>query len=132
MTRRRARARPRDAVHLLMAGLTLLAGCAPHWVRVQDAGGLGNNPRQRVQLFSGARALDVHGFRVEPDSVSGVPYLKPLACDSCRVRVARSAVDSVRVVGDDDPTMLLLGAGIAVALVVMFSQCSPGGCVPGR
>jgi hypothetical protein len=38
----------------------------------------------------------LHGVRIEADTVDGVPFTKAPTCDSCRVRLALGALDSLR------------------------------------
>ena len=53
--------------------------------------------RRPLEVWAAGKRYDVHGVRVVGDSVVMVPHWKPPACDSCRIVVARAAVDSVRV-----------------------------------
>lgn len=80
-------------------------------------------PRQQAQLWVAAGPLQVHGLRVTGDSISGIPFLQPLACDSCRVAFPRAEVDSVRF---GDPTggfWSSAGLGILALLGVMVALC---------
>ena len=61
------------------------------------AAGLALGARQQVQVWQQGTALRWHAVIVAPDSVSGIPFLQPIDCDSCRVTVAREAVDSIRL-----------------------------------
>ena len=38
-----------------------------------------------------------HGVTVTTDSMSGIPFQRPLDCDSCRVAVELTTIDSVRI-----------------------------------
>jgi hypothetical protein len=57
--------------------------------------------------------------------VSGVPFHLPPECDSCRVAVARSAVDSMRVGNQERGALRSLGLGYvalgAAAVLLYFS-----------
>jgi hypothetical protein len=63
---------------------------------------------------------------ITPDSVSGIPFLAPLTCDSCRVGFPRAQVDSIKL---GDPTggfwastgLVLLGL-----LLAAFAICLTG------
>lgn len=72
--------------------------------------------------------LRLHGVIVGADTVSGIPFLKSLDCDSCRVRIERAEVDSLRLgepVGGFWKTVAL---GAAVGLIVLCSRwCDAGG-----
>lgn len=54
-------------------------------------------PRAQVQVWQGERVTLLHGARLEPDTLTGVPFTKLRTCDSCRVGLALGAVDSLRV-----------------------------------
>ena len=62
---------------------------------------------------------------VGPDSVSGVPFHLPPECDSCRVTVARSAVDSMRLGNQERGVLGSLALGYvalgAAALILYLS-----------
>jgi hypothetical protein len=63
----------------------------------------------------------VHGVRVVGDSVWAVPYWKSPRCDSCAVRLARSAIDSVRVqVTDDVRSGIAVGVGTLLLLFTLW------------
>lgn len=55
------------------------------------------SPRQQVQVWLHGTALQWHAVRLTADSISGVPFLQPVECDSCRTRIARAEVDSLRL-----------------------------------
>jgi hypothetical protein len=76
--------------------LSLLASC-DGW-RGRD-GVLGQSlaPRAQVRLWVRGTVHQVHGVRVVGDSVTAVPFIRPLACDSCALRVALHDIDSVQV-----------------------------------
>lgn len=74
----------------------LQMGCGAGWRTTPLA--TGPFPRrQQAQVWTGGRLLQWHALVVASDSISGVPYTRPPACDSCRVAVPRGAVDSVRL-----------------------------------
>jgi hypothetical protein len=43
------------------------------------------------------RAERLHALILTNDSLSGIPYMRPSECDSCRVSLARVEVDSIRL-----------------------------------
>jgi hypothetical protein len=80
-----------------LIALTLLqSGCGAGW-RTTEAGPGRLPARQQAQVWSGGKARQWHGILVTTDSVSGVPYTQSPECDSCRVALARSVVDSIRL-----------------------------------
>ena len=63
--------------------------------------------RTVLRLYRANAATDLHAIQWTRDSVSGIPYFQPLACDTCRVVFARTAVDSVtQVQGREGLSML--------------------------
>jgi hypothetical protein len=81
-----------------LSALVLSAtGCGAGWRSVSclEPGPL--RPRQQVQLWQEDKAHQVHGVVVDPDSISGIPFARPLECDSCRITLPRAELDSVRL-----------------------------------
>jgi hypothetical protein len=73
--------------------------------------------------------LRLHGVIVAADTVSGVPFLKSLDCDSCRVRIEPAEVDSLRLgepVGGFWKTAAL-GAAIGLIALCYSGWCEAGG-----
>jgi hypothetical protein len=60
---------------------------------------------------------------VGPDSVTGVPFHLPPDCDSCRVAVARTTVDSMRLGNKERGAVRSLGIGyvaLGLAALVLY------------
>jgi hypothetical protein len=73
------------------------AGCGAGWRRRAELTA-GTVPRgQQVEVWHGGQAERLHAVIVTGDSVSGVPFLRPRGCDSCRVAFPRAGVDSLRL-----------------------------------
>ena len=63
----------------------------------------------------------MHSVRVVGDSVWAVQYWKSPGCDSCTVRIARSAIDSVRAEATDDArSAATVGVSIVFFLVALW------------
>jgi hypothetical protein len=77
-------------------------------------------PRDRVQIWIGTTAHDVHGIMLQGDSLTAIPSWKPPNCDSCRVAFARADVDSVRSVEVSGETVLISGVAVIVAFIVVL------------
>jgi hypothetical protein len=110
---------------LAQGGLGLLilgtAGCGAGWRTTPLTPGP-LPPRQQAQVWTGGHALRWHGLAVATDSISGVPFTRSPACDSCRVTIPRASVDSVRL-GNPSAGFwksVVLGTGITfgAALVI--------------
>ena len=82
--------------------------------------------RQQVQVWRGGGAVALHAVRVRGDSLSGVPFHLPPSCDTCRVAIAVSAIDSVRV-GDQENNFfaVLMGVGIFFLGVAFLASSLP-------
>ena len=112
---------------VLLAVAVLQASCGAGWRVPASPWAQAWPPRQQVQVWQGDRALQLHGVVVTADSVSGIHYLKPLTCDSCRVVLPRRAVDSLRV---GNPTGgLWRSTGLAFGLLfgLAFVACARAG-----
>ena len=111
-----------------MAGVLLLcstnSSCGAGWQRVEPPPGVELPRRQQAQVWQGARAVRLHGLIVTSDSISGVPYFQPPSCDSCRVSIPRTAVDSVRF-GDPEGAApaSFIGVALVVLLVYAYVRC---------
>jgi hypothetical protein len=84
-------------------------------------------PRQQAQLWEGDRAHQVHAVVVGPDSVSAIPFVRPVECDSCRLIWPRSVVDSVRVGSPVAGFWKTVGLIVAAFMAV----CAPWCVQPG-
>jgi hypothetical protein len=50
-----------------------------------------------LEFHAQDKTVRLHGVRFDRDSLSGVPWLNHLKCDSCRVRYAIAEISSARV-----------------------------------
>lgn len=101
--------------------LTLVAGC--HSLRLKlplDALPADGSPRTQYQVWSGGRSQLLIALRVTDDSVTGIPYWKSPECDSCRVGMERTAVDSIRGPGFDPNKTLVLGLILAPIIILTY------------
>jgi hypothetical protein len=108
---------------LLPAGLLslFLAGCGAGWHRTDVAPGAALEARDQFLIHHGAATDRWHAVKVSEDSVTGIPWLQPLECDSCQVALPRASVDSIRAghpVGGfwKGYTLVALGPLVALAL----------------
>lgn len=86
----------RRAIAAAVAATLLISGCSAQWRRVPVATSGAYPARQRLQVYHERRVEDWHSVRLGADSISGVPFFRPPTCDSCRVALPRTQVDSVR------------------------------------
>jgi hypothetical protein len=70
-----------------------------HWMKedVHPVAVRGDRRLDRVRLWTHDRVVQWHAVLVTRDSISGIPDQVSQGCDSCRVTLPTSAVDSLRV-----------------------------------
>lgn len=119
--------RLRQPVTLLLCGS--MVACGAGWRSLPTPWPADIAPTQQVQVWSQQHALQLHGVRLSTDSITGIPFHRPLDCDSCRVALSRRQVDSLRV---GNPTSGfwksagLVGLGLwGLAAIICVSS---GGC----
>ena len=74
--------------------------------------------------------VQLYGIAVTEDSLSGVPWLKPLDCGSCRVTLARTSVDSLRT---GSPEVGFIATLLIGVIAVFLGSCigTEGECFSG-
>ena len=105
--------------HLIPVVLLLAAGCAStsgvRWLKedIHPVAVRGDRRLDRVKLWTHTGVQQWHAVLVTRDSISGIPDTAPSQCDSCRVTLPTSAVDSLHVGyrqdGPDNPFASDLG-----------------------
>jgi hypothetical protein len=109
---------------LSLTWITVVTGCTT-WSRFA---GVPQNPipeRERFQLWRGDAPLTLHALEASDDSLSGVAPWKPPSCDSCRVAIARTEVDSVRV-RKYSPARTWILVGSILGIGVLLGAANPG------
>jgi len=105
-----------------------LLGCGAGWHQSTAVAPEELAPRQQAQIWQHGTALQWHAVRITPDSVSGVPYFRPVDCDSCRQQVPRAAVDSIRlgnpVAGFWKSVGLVVGAMVGFGVIYCWEGCT--------
>ena len=88
--------------------------------------------RQQVQVWAGGQASQWHAVTVTNDSISGVPFTTSPTCRACRVGIARTAVDSLRLGNPVAGFWKTIGLVLGGSLVLMGIWCeAQGGCHVG-
>jgi hypothetical protein len=105
--------------------LTLATSCAG-WRRTQLSEGQRLPPRQQVQVWRHGDSRIVHAGLVQHDTLYAVPFTKPPGCDSCRIAIPMSEVDSLQL-GNLERTGLavvvlpiVLGLGLLLAFSIAY------------
>ena len=113
----------RRTLAAVLATLFLCQSCSAGWHQPANLGTEPMEPRQQVQVWREGSMDRWHAVVVTADTVSGIHFLEPLDCDSCRVAVDRASVDSLRVgnpvAGFWKSMALVMGA----ILVTCFALC---------
>jgi hypothetical protein len=106
----------------------VLAGCGAGWHRPPEVAPGPWTPRQQVQVWHAGHAARWHVVIVGPDSITGIPFTRPAACDSCRVGLARAGVDSVRIGQPVAGFWKTVAVIMALPLTLALIWCSNGPC----
>jgi len=85
-------------------------------------------PRDQVQVFGSGETQRWHAAVIAADSVSGIPWREPIDCDSCRIALPMSAVDSIQVGHPTGGFWRGVGLSFGTLLAAMFIICASGGC----
>jgi hypothetical protein len=117
---------PRTTLRLFL--LLGIAGCGAAWRRAEPSPSGPLPRRQQVQVWTGGRVLRLHGVVVRADTVSGVPFLESLDCDSCRVGIGRAEIDSLRI---GEPVNGFWKTAALGAVVGLIAMCRAGWCEAG-
>ena len=83
--------------------------------------------RQQVQVWMAGSAQQWHAVSITRDSVTGIPYFKPVSCDSCRLGVLATRVDSIRLGNPVAGFWKTIGLIIGVPFVALLIACR-GSC----
>ena len=114
-----------------VVGISVLSqGCGAGWRRRSALEPGPFSPRQQAQVWHQGRAEHWHALIVSPDSISGVPYLRPPDCDSCRVVLPRAQVDSVRFGNPVAGFWKTAGLVVGIPVLVLVVWCASGGGGP--
>jgi len=116
----------RDRIAALMAVCLLSQGCGAGWHRVGLVGPYATG--QQAQVWHGGRVEQWHAVVVRADSVTGVPYVNSVSCDSCRVAIPRAEVDSIRFGDPVAGFWKTVGLVVGIPLIWLLVTCHFEGC----
>lgn len=108
-----------------LPALLLLAGCTSfgRGVPLETIPAADSTGRDRYQVWSHGTPQVLWSLRRGADTLSGVPYWKDPACDSCRVTIPIAEVDSVRVKAFDGNKSLAVAVLMTpVILIAIFAS----------
>jgi len=87
--------------------------------------------RQQAQVWTHGRALRWHALVVAPDTISGVPFTRSPACDSCRAAIPRGLIDSVRLGNPTAGFWRTMGLVVGIPIVAVIVICRTDTCQLG-
>jgi len=124
----------RGAVAVVAGVGVVSASCGAGWHRAAQLEPGLLAPRQQVEVWSGGSARRWHAVQVGSDSISGVPFMRPTDCASCRVAVPRAAVDSIRLGNPEGALFKTIGLVFGIPAMVYLILCVAhgNGCAMGR
>lgn len=106
---------------LLLTGLVLVeAACTVGPRRVELPTPEPLPPRQQLEVWRGRKARTLHAVVQTRDSLSGVPVHRPPSCDSCRVTVALTEIDSVRAVSVERAALMTHGLVLGITAAALI------------
>jgi hypothetical protein len=82
--------------HLTITSLFALTACVS-WRPIASVQPGELPPRQEYRLATHGHFYRLHALRWGADSVSGVPYLQPPSCDSCRLAFSTREIEGIQV-----------------------------------
>jgi hypothetical protein len=80
----------------LLLVLLALTACSSNWQPVTLVQPSPLDSRTVLEFRAKNQLIRLHGVEFKGDSLSGIPWLKHLSCDTCRVRYAFSDVSQGR------------------------------------
>jgi hypothetical protein len=114
-----------------LAALLVLEACGAGWHQPRHLAPEPLPPRQQVQVWREGKETRWHAVTLTDDSITGVPFLQPVSCDSCRRAFPRTAVDSIRLGNPVAGFWKTFGLVVAVPAVALGILCGThGGCYP--
>ena len=114
-------------VALLMIFIACTSACGGGWRRVEDLTPRALPARAQVQVWQDQRVTLLHGVTLEPDRLDGGPFTQPPTCDSCRVHLSLTAVDSLRVGNKERAFFRTAGLLAAIGLAWAYTFRGIGG-----
>mgnify|MGYP003465727167 CR=1 FL=1 len=78
-------------------------------------------PRQQVEVWRQGKATTLHAVKIAGDGLSGIPYWRPIDCDTCRISVDLGTVDSLRTVEGEKSAIIVATLPIVALAVVLLT-----------
>jgi hypothetical protein len=122
----------RSRLHRWTAGILALCltteACGAGWHKPPGGPPSPLPVRQQVQVWVAGSAQQWHAVSITPDSVTGIPYFRSVSCDSCRLGVPASRVDSIRLGNPVAGVGKTIGLIVGIPVVALIYACRGGRC----
>ena len=80
--------------------------------------------RRQIQVWSAGRSWRLHGVRVTADTLSGIHFMDPLQCDSCRIALPLATVDSIKTGRSEAASIAIVVVPVGLFLLVVAAIAS--------
>ena len=107
----------------MLASLCLLNACSANWRPLTAQKSQALDKRIVVEFHAKDQLVRLHGVQFSRDSVSGIPWLDHLDCDTCRVSYAMADLSGLRTGNPGagawfllTPFILVMAVGVAVGV----------------
>jgi hypothetical protein len=114
----------RGTYFALLAVVTLTA-CSAHWQPVTLVQPSSLDSRTVLEFQAKNQLVRLHGVEFKRDSLSGIPWLEHLNCDTCRVRYALSDISQARTGNPGAGAWLVAGPMLFVGFVGALILLNP-------
>jgi hypothetical protein len=113
----------------LLATLMFTTACSANWQPLTLVQPTPIDRKEVLEFRAKDQLVRLHGVQFSRDSVSGIPWLDHLSCDTCRVAYALSEVSHARI-GDPGkgawtiavPMLAVVGGFTVIALAYAFGN----------
>ena len=103
----------------LLLALLATTACSSNWQPVTLAQPPSLDRRTVLEFQAKNQLVRLHGVEFTRDSVSGIPWLEHLSCDTCRVRYAFGDISQART-GDPGKSAWIIAAPMLAFLAAML------------
>ena len=111
----------------LLLVLLALTACSSNWQPVKLVPPSPLDQKTVLEFQAKNQLVRLHGVEFTRDSLSGIPWLDHLSCDTCRVRYAFSDISQARTGNPGAGAwsigvpLILIGGGFIVAVILYSS-----------
>jgi len=103
--------------------LLVTQACGAGWHRPAQLTPGPLRPRQQVLVWRHREVVRWHAVVLSQDSISGVPFTRPIGCDACRSVFPITEVDSIRLGNPVAGFWKSVGLALGGLLAVCIATC---------